>query len=254
MRIWIITAVLAAGFATAPARSQIQTTQQQEDRCFAEEQHRDRLALRRFGTRTRDDQTIRDQCRAEVARAFDDRILGRPRQPGPPPIGIPLPPFGSPFALPTVPAAGVSTGAVGTQLVIEGAWHFVGVETQRDNRFAYFIDTNFLERGPVGAAWLVTVYESPYPGGAASTAERVRVDCATGRWADQYRGLRDAQFRVLSTPAADAGWHDPVRNPGSPIARIRAAICGNASPGTPLGADMPAPADYARAWFAQSPR
>jgi hypothetical protein len=31
-------------------------------------------------------------------------------------------------------------------------------------------------------------------------------------------------------------------------------LCDNASPGIPLGAEMPAPADWSRAWFARNPR
>jgi hypothetical protein len=249
-----VTVLLLGGAGTAHA--QVRTpTQQEEDRCFTEEKHRDQLALRRFGQRTRSDETIREGCRAEVANAFDDRILGRPPMPGLAPIGIPLPAFGSPFgpASGTAPV-GMSTGAVGTWLVIAGSWHHVGVETQPANRNAYFIDTNLLERGPIGAAWLTAVYERPYPDGAASTAYRVRVDCATGRWAYQYTGIRDAGFRVLRAPAPDASWRSPVTAPASPIARVRSLLCDNGDPGTPLGAAMPAPADWARAWFASNPR
>ena len=123
--------------------------------------------------------------------------------------GIPLPRFGSPFG--EVAVAGTSTGAVGTPLAIAGAWHHVGVETQPDNRFAYFIDTDFVERGPVAAAWLTSVYERPYPGGAASTAYRVRVECVTGRWAYQHLSKTEKTY-------LDMGF-DRVAPPGTPNER-----------------------------------
>ncbi len=182
-------------------------------------------------------------------------MLGRPQQPGPPPIGFPD--FGSLFGRRGngAPALASATGAPGTELVIEGSWFHVGIEAKPDNRYAYFIESTTAERGgPVGAAWLTTVYERTYPDGASSTAYRVRVDCASGRWADQYEGVRDAGFRVLRANAPDRSWRPPVLDAQSPIARVRAFVCDNASPGTPLPAEVPGPADWARRWFAENPR
>jgi hypothetical protein len=236
------------------AKAQIRTTADEENRCVAEEKHRDQLALRRLGQRTRDEQAIRDQCKAEVARRFDDRVLGRAPQPGPPPVGFPS--FGALFgpSSPALPVGNTSTGAPGTTLVIQGSWHHVGVEIGGDNRYAYFIESTTAERGAVGAAWLTSVYERGYPDGAASTAYRVRVNCASGRWAYQYEGIRDAGFRVLRANAPDGAWRAPVANPNAPIARVRSFVCANADPGVALPADAPAPGEWARRWFAANPR
>jgi hypothetical protein len=243
----VIVAAAAAELTASPASGQpVQTpTQQQEARCVAEEQQRDRLALRRFGQRTREAREIRELCRAEVARRFDDRVLGRPSVPGPPPVGFPTPQF---------PAGNASQFPVGTRLAIGGTWHHVGVDTQADNRFAYFIDTNLIERGPVAEGWLVSVFERTYPNGAASTAFRVRVECATGRWAYRYHGDRDAALRVVRVYPVSNGWKSRVANPNAPIERLRATLCEGASPGDPLPASHSLPADWARAWFAANPR
>lgn len=240
MRIGLIAAAAVAAFASAPASAQlVQTpTQQEEARCFAEERQADRVALRRHGQRTRDDRELRDFCRAEVARRFDDRVLGR-----------------APAARPRPPRFrdGI-TGAVGTQLGIHGRWHFVGTDTQAGDRYAYFIESELMERGSVASGWLVSVYEHSSPNGATSTAYRVQFECASLRWAYQYSAVRDAGNVVLSTPTPDSGWRPPVTDPGSPIARLGAALCRGASPGTPLPPGLALPAQSARAWFAANPR
>ena len=64
-------------------------SEQAVDRCVAEEKHRDALALRRFGQRTRSDAEVRQFCQADEARRYTDRMLGRPAQPGPSPIPVP---------------------------------------------------------------------------------------------------------------------------------------------------------------------
>jgi hypothetical protein len=222
-------------------------SQQQEARCVAEEQQRDQLALRRFGQRTRDLSEIREYCRAEVIRRFDDRVLGRPSLAGPPPIGRPTPipaPSGRP---------GTSTGAVGSLLSIGGVWHHAATDSLPDNRVAYFIETSLIERGPITTAWLTGLYERPVRGREASSAFRVRIECATGRWAYQYIAVRDAALRVLGVTPPDNGWRAPITAPHAPIALLRSAICEGASPGTPVPTNV-APADWARNWFAQNPR
>lgn len=244
MRILLSTAALAATLVASPAAAQfsVETTQQQVERCVREEKQRDQLALRRHGQRTRENRIIEDQCKAEVARRFDDRILGRTPPPGPPPIA---PAYGREAADWTAP---------GSALVIEGSWHFAGAETKPDNRFLYFIDANHAERGRTGEAWLTSVYERPYRDGATSTAYRVRVDCEGGQWRYRQVAIRDAGFRVLRNEPVQSGWQSARLAPESPIAKVRAMLCEDASPGEPLPASMPAPAEWSRRWFAQNPR
>jgi hypothetical protein len=248
MRIHIIAGSFVAAAAALAGAASAQPvplpSQQEEARCVAEEQHRDRLALRRFGQRTREEREIRDYCQAEVRRRFDDRVLGRPALPGPPPIGFPQPQF---------PSGNDSQFPVGTRLAIDGTWHHVGIEVTRDNRNAYFIDSALVQRGPVSEAWLIALFERAYPNGAASTAYRVRVECATGRWTYRYHGDRNAAQQVLRVYPAN-GWQPRVPNPHAPIERLRAFLCDGASPGDPLPASHPRPSIWAPAWFAQNPR
>jgi hypothetical protein len=238
--------VTAAAFAAFAASAQVVPlpSQQQEARCVAEERQRDRQALRRFGQRTRDEREIRDYCQAEVRRRFDDRVLGRPAMPGPPPIGFP----GT-----QIPTGGSTQFPVGSQLSIDGTWYQAGIETVPGNRTAYFIDTALVERGPVSEGWLIALFERAYPNGAASTAYRVRVECATGRWTYRYRGDRDPSLRVVRV-YPDIGWQPRVPNPHAPIERLRAFLCDGASPGDPLPASHSRPSQWAPAWFAQNPR
>ena len=236
MRHVLILALLAAGFAAHPAAAQgIATHADQVAQCVAEEQQRDRVALRRDGQRTRDARVIQDGCDAEVRRAFDDRVLGRtPQQVLPPDPGW--------------------TGPAGGQLVIEGAWHHVGIETGADNRYAYFIESTRAQRGQIGTTWLTSVYERTYPDGAASTAYRVEVQCRTRMWRYRYEGVRDAGFRVLRSKPPEPGWRMPVTNLQSPISRAADMLCRGTHPGTTLPAEMPSPGDWARTWFRQNPR
>lgn len=250
MRKLVLVFIAAASlFAAAPVPAQVVMTPHEREvaRCVSEEKHRDRLALQRYGQRTRDDATIADFCRADVARRFDDRVLGRAPQPGLPPI---IPPVARDVWAPQ----GSDWGSSGNRLVIQGSWHHVGIETTADNRFAYFIETKTAEHGAVAEAWLVSVYERRYPDGAASTAYRVRVDCAAGQWRYRYVAIRDAGFTVLRTQAVQANWQSANLKPLSPIARVRAMLCEDASPGEPLPRQMPAPGDWARNWFQRNPR
>lgn len=257
----IIVAAMAGAAGPLAAQTKL-PTEIEIDRCMAEEKYRDQLALKRYGQRTRDDYIIRDACKAEVARAFDDRILGRPRDPGPPLIPAPMPwvDFGALFggnrgqAGSGLPVGAAVTGAVGSELLIQGSWNNVSIQNEADNRIAYFIDTNLIERGPISSAWLTAFYERPYASGEASKAYRVRVECATQRWAYQYIGGRDARYRVLNAIGPDRDWRAPPADPDAPVSRVIAMLCSNASPGTPLGAERPAPADWARNWFEQHPR
>jgi hypothetical protein len=138
-------------------------------------------------------------------------------------------------------------------LSIGGVWHHAGTDTQPNNRHAYFIDTSLVERGPVVVAWLTAFYERPERGGQASSVYRVRTDCATGRFSYQYVAVRDSSLRVIGVSNPDTGWRPPAAAPHAPVTTLRRALCEGASPGTAVPSNV-APADWARAWFAQNPR